>query len=150
MVGFAGDLFAAGQDCLDVLQGDSGRAAVVALDRAGDELSLELVVFVVKVVSLGRADFLDDHLLGRLGADSLVDLFRRHDGAVVRPGNGTRAAVDRDLHFLFFAVVFFGSGDDRRFDALEDDFLIDILVAVDCIHDAKQFAGVHRLKFSTS
>ena len=51
----------------------------------------------------------------------------------------------RDLDVFFFAVVLFGGGDQRRFDALEDDLLVDVLVAVDRVNDPQQFAGIHRL-----
>jgi hypothetical protein len=44
--------------------------------------------------------------------------------------------------------VFFGRGDQGRLDALEDDFLVDVLFAVDRVNDPQQFAGVHRFSLS--
>ena len=51
---------------------------------------------------------------------------------------------------VFFAVVLLGGGNQRRFDALEDDFLVDILIAVDRIDDPKQFVGVHSISLSSA
>ena len=148
VVRFAGDLFAAGKDGLNVWQRNGRRTAFVALDRAGDKLPARCVVLVEEVIALGLADLLDHHLLGRLRADPLVQFVGRHGDAVVRARYQSCARVDLDLDVLFLAVVLFSRGNDRRFDALEDDFLIDILIAVDCIHDAEQFAGIHRFAVS--
>ncbi len=63
----------------------------------------------------------------------------------MRPGDGSGLTIDLDLHVGFFAEVLLGRGDILRFDALEDDLLVDILVAVDCVHNPEQFAGIHRL-----
>ncbi len=49
------------------------RAALVALDDAGDQLILQVVVFVEQRIAFGLADFLDHHLLGGLGGDALGD-----------------------------------------------------------------------------
>ena len=150
VVRFAGDLLAAGEDGLDVGQGDRGGAAFVALDHAGDQLPLEFLVFGVEGVAFGLADLLDHHLLGGLGADALGHFFRRQGDAVVRSGDGAVLAIDGDLDVFLFAVVFFGGGDQRRFDALEDDLLVDVLVAVDRVNDPKQFAGIHRFSLPRS
>ena len=63
----------------------------------------------------------------------------------MRAGDRSTLTIDLDLDIGFFAEVLLGRGDIRRFDALEDDFLVDILVAVDCVHNPEQFAGIHRL-----
>ena len=60
------------------------------------------------------------------------------------PADRPVLAIDDDLDVFLFAVVFFGGGDQRRFDALEDDLLGDVLVAVDRVNDPEQFAGIHR------
>ena len=49
----------------------------------------------------------------------------------------------RTTMFVFFAVVLLGGRDQGRFDALEDDFLVDVLVAVDRVDDAQQFIWIH-------
>ena len=87
VVGFAGDLLAAGEDGLDVGQGHGGGGPLVALDHAGDQLPLEFLVFGVEGVALGLADLLDHHLLGGLGADALGHFLRRQGDAVVRAGD---------------------------------------------------------------
>ena len=44
----------------------------------------------------------------------------------------------------FFAVVLLGGGDQRRFDALEDDLLVDILIAVDRVDDPQNLVRIHK------
>jgi len=61
----------------------------------------------------------------------------------VGPGNRAVLAVDMDHDVFVFAEVLLGGGDQRRFDALEDDFFIDVFVAVDRVNDPQHFAGVH-------
>ena len=64
---------------------------------------------------------------------------QRH--AVVRAADRAVIAIDMDDDVLFFAVVFLGGRDQGRFDAFEDDLLVDVLVAVDRVDDPKQFVG---------
>ena len=45
--------------------------------------------------------------------------------------------------FGFFAVVLLGGRDQGGLDAFEDDFLVDVLVAVDRVDDPQHFVGVH-------
>ena len=80
---FAGDLFAAGQDGLDVAQRDGGGSTLVALDDAGDQLVHQFRVLVEQGVAFRLADLLDHDLLGGLGADPLGDVLGRQDRAVV-------------------------------------------------------------------
>ena len=61
----------------------------------------------------------------------------------MRAGDGAVVPVDMQDDFLIFAVLLFGGGDQGGFDRLEDDFLVDILIAVDRIHDSQDFAGIH-------
>jgi hypothetical protein len=135
VVRFAGDLLALGQDGFHVVERDRGCRAFVTLDLAGDQLAAEFVVFVVQVVPLRLADLLDHHLLGSLRADALGHLLGRKCFSAVGRGNGAGAAVNRHHDVFLFAKVLLGGGDQGRFDALEDDLLFDILVAVDRVYD---------------
>ena len=63
----------------------------------------------------------------------------------MRAGDRSTLAIDLDLDIGFFAKVLLGRGNIRRFDALEDDFFVNILIAVDRVHYPEQFAGIHRL-----
>ena len=64
-----------------------------------------------------------------------------HRLAVVRAGDVARLAVDGDDDVVLFAVVLLGRRDERRLDRLKDDFLVDVLVAVERVDDAEDFAG---------
>ncbi len=135
MMRFAGDLFALGQYRLDVGQRDGGGAAFVALNDAGDQLPAQLFVFVVQGVPLGLANLLDHHLLGGLGADALGDFGGVHRHAIVAAANRTGGAINHDDDVGFFPVVLLGGGNQGRFDPLEDDLFVDILIAMDRIDD---------------
>ena len=143
MMRFAGNLFAARQDGFDVVELHGGGAAFVALDDAGDHLADQFVVFVVQSVPFGLANLLDHHLLGRLGADPADGFFRVQRNAVVGATDRTVFAVDLDDDVLVFAVLLLGGRNQRRLDRLEDDFLVDVLVAMDRIDDPQDFIGVH-------
>ena len=148
MMRFAGNLLALGEDCLNVHEGHGSGAAFVALNHAGDQLPLEFFVFVEEGVPLGLADLLDHHLLGRLSADPFGDFRGVHGHAVVGAVDGARLTVDQDDDVFELSVVFFGSRHQRRLDSLEDDLLVDILIAVDRVDDAKQLVGVHGILLS--
>ena len=144
VMGLAGDLLASGQQRLRIAQCHRGRPPLVALHDTGNQLVLQVHVFLVQGIPFRLADLLDHHLLGRLRPDSLGHLFRSQRHPVVSPADHTTLAVDEDFDLLLFAVVLLGGGDQRSFDTLEDDLFVDILVAVDRIHDPQQFAGVHQ------
>ena len=135
MVRFAGDLFAAGQNGLDVGQRHGRRAAFVALHDAGDHLADQFVVLVVKRIALRLADFLDHHLFSGLRADSPDGLFRVQWSAVMRAADRTVFAVDVNDDVLVFTVLLLGRRHQGRLDGPEYDFLFHILIAMDRIHD---------------
>ena len=143
MVRLAGNLLAARQDGFDVGQLHGRRAAFVALDDAADHVADELGVFVVQGVALRLADLLDHHLLGGLGADAADGFFRVELAPVVGCPNRAVFAVDVHHDVGFFAVVLLGGRDQRSLDPLEDDFLVDVLIAVDRIDDSQDFLGIH-------
>ena len=99
-----------------------------------------LEVFVVQGVAFGFANLLDDDLLGGLGDDAAHRLLGIEGDAVVRAGDRAVVPVDLQDDFLIFAILLFGGGDEGGFDRLKDDFLLDILIAVDRIHDSQDFA----------
>ncbi len=144
VVGLAGNLFASGEDRLGVAEGNDRHSAVVSLDHPGHQLFHLVQVFQVQRVSLGLADFLDHHLLGGLGTDSLRHLGGVQRHTVMRSQDRAILAVNLDFDFLVFAVVFLGGRDQRRFDPLEDDFLVDVFVPVDRVNDPQHFARIHR------
>ena len=117
-------------------------APFVALHHAGDHLADQLVIFVVQSVALGLANLLDHHLLGGLrdAADGLLGI---EGNAVVRAADRAVFAVDVDDDVFFFAVLLLGGRDQRRLDGAEDDFLVDVLVAMDRVDDSQQFVGIH-------
>ena len=59
------------------------------------------------------------------------------------PLNRAVGAVDFDDDIRFFSVVLLGGGDERRFDALENNFFVDVLIPMDGIDDTEQFVGIH-------
>ena len=61
--------------------------------------------------------------------------------------NRTVFAVDLHDDVGFFAVVLLGGRDERSLDPLEDDFLVDVLVAMDRIDDSQNFLGIHGQPF---
>ena len=70
VVRLAGDLLAARQQRLGLVEGDGGGPALEALDGAVDQVALLGRVDVEDVVALALADLLDDGLLGGLGGDA--------------------------------------------------------------------------------
>ena len=105
---------------------------------------MQLGVFVVQGVALGLADLLDHHLLGGLGADAAdgffgVERLRRCSVAEIEPSSRSILTTMSG----FFAVVLLGGRDERRLDRLEDDFLVDVLVAMDRVDDSQHFVGIH-------
>ncbi len=148
VVRFAGNLLALGQDCLGVSKGYRRGAPLVALDDTGHELVAQFVVLFVERVALRLANPLDHDLLGGLSADPLCHFGRIHGGPVARPGDRTIGAVDLDNDLLIFAEVLLRRRDQGRLDSLEDDFFIDVFVAVDRVNDPQHFARVHRVSLS--
>ena len=138
-----GNLLAARQDGLDVAQRHRGGPPLVPLDDPADHLAHLSVVFVVQRVAFGLANLLDDHLLGGLGADPPDHLFGIQRHAVAVSADRAVFAVDVDHDLGLFAVVLPGRGDQRRFDRLEDDLFVDILVAVDRVDDPQHFSWIH-------
>ena len=147
VVGFAGDLFATGQDCFDVGKRHRCRTAFVALHHAADHLADQLGIFVVQGVSFRLADFLDHHLFGGLSADSTDRLFGVEGFSVTGGGNFAALAVDSNKDFRFFSIMFLGGRNQRGLDAFEYDLLGDVFVAVNRIHDSQYFSRVHNESF---
>ena len=74
--------------------------------------------------------------------------FGGQGNAVVGPGDAAVLAIDGDHDVLFFAVVLLGGGHQGRFDGLEEDLLVDVLLAVDRIDDPQDFARIHHRSIS--
>ena len=105
-------------------------------------------VLVVECVSLGLADLLDHHLLCGLRPNSLRHLLGIQGNAVVASADSSVFPINLYQNLFVFAVVLLGSGNQRGLDTLEDDLLVDVLIAVDRVNDPQQFAGVHRFSLS--
>src|SRR5690606_35991838 len=68
-IAFAADLLVAAQDRLAAADIDDDVAVFLALDDTVDDAALAVLEFVILAVTLGLADLLKDHLLGRLRGD---------------------------------------------------------------------------------
>src|SRR5262249_29827729 len=116
VVRLAGDLLATGQERLRPAEANERHAAVEALDGAGDEFALLLLVLVEDGRALLLADALDEQLLGGLGGDASevvgVELLALADG-----GDGAVVAVDLDLDVLLLPELL----EDGQLDALLDE-----------------------------
>ena len=67
-------------------------------------------------------------------------------GAIATPSrclDGAAGAIDLDNDVRLLPVVLLSGGNQRRFDPLEDNLFVDILVAMDRVNDSQQFVGVH-------
>src|SRR5207237_4316635 len=142
VVGFAGDLLAAGQQRLALAQRDDGRAGVDAGDGPDDQLALLGRVLVVNGVRLGLADLLDHHLLGGLGGDAAEGL--RVDLLVALLGGDVAGGpVDVDVDALLDGEVPLGGELDGGLDPAEDDVAGDLLLLVHHVDELEDlFADV--------
>ena len=102
------------------------------------------MILVVQGVPFGFADLLDHHLLGGLCANAADGFFRIQGDAVVGSADRAVFAVDVNDDVFFLAILFFGGGDERGFDSFEDDLLVDVLIAMDCIDDPQNLVWIHK------
>jgi hypothetical protein len=94
-----------------------------------------------------------NHLFGRLGRDAPEDFAQKvgvDRRALFEQRRISARTVDLNLERNLFAVVFLCRRQDRLFDPLEHDLLVDILVAMDRIDDAQHFITVHGSPFPTT
>ena len=92
---------------------------------------------------------MNHHLLGGLRTDALDHFGGVHRFAIERAGDFSIRAIDRHGNIGLISVVLLGGRYDRRFDPLEDNFLVDIFFAMNRIDDAKDFFGIHRSSLSS-
>jgi hypothetical protein len=143
VVRLAGDLLAPRQDRLLRADLNRGGGPLEAGYHARHHLADLLLELVVDGVALGFTDLLDDHLLGRLGADPAGEFRGVERLAVVRAGDLAVLAVDLDRDDGRLAELPRQGRDQRGLDRLEHDLLVDVLVAVDRVDDAEDFFGLH-------
>jgi len=86
-VALAGDLLFLGQERLGAAEVYDPAGPVAALDDAGNDLALAVLVFLVDDLLLGVAHALDDHLLGGLGGDAAEVLDRQLEPHLVLEGD---------------------------------------------------------------
>ena len=72
----AGNLLGAGHEALGTIDLDDQRPTLVAVAGSGDDLALPLRELLEQAVALVFPEFLDHHLLGRLGRDAAETLQR--------------------------------------------------------------------------
>jgi hypothetical protein len=91
--GFARDLLIAADHALGAAQVDDDVAEFDRLDHAGDDFARAVLEFLVLAITLGIADLLEDHLLGRLRIDAAqIDRRQRIDDEVAQLGARLRAS----------------------------------------------------------
>ena len=139
----SGDLLAPRQDRLGGPERHGGRGPLEAAHDPRHHQPDLLLELVVDRIPLRFADLLDDDLLGRLSADPARQ-FRSVDlDAVAGAMDAAVGPIDGHLHIRGFAILTRQGGDERCFDRLEDDLLVDFLVAMDRIDDAEDFFRLH-------
>ncbi len=139
----ARDLFAARQNRLETSQRDGGCASFAALNHAGDHLADLFHILVDQRIAFGFANLLDDDLFGGLSPDAADHLFRIECFAVTAGIDGTVFARDADDDIRLLAVLALGRGHQRRFDGLENDLRVNVLVAVKRVDDSQQLVWIH-------
>ena len=145
-VALARNLFAARQQPLRLAEADDRRPALDLGHGSGHDLIAELGVFVVQGVPFRLANLLDHHLFGGLSRNSPEQIAQRIgiNGLPVRLDRRVAVtAIDVNLDLIVFAEVLARGRQDRLLDALEHDLLVDALVAMNRVHDAKQLGTVH-------
>jgi len=143
VVAFARDLFAPGQDGFGGTESDRRRGAFEAGDHARHHLADLLLELVVDCIPLRFADLLDDHLLGGLRTDAARQFLRVEFDAVTAARHLAIGPVDGDGDLRFFAILPLQCRDESRLDRLEDDLLVDVLVAMNRVDDAEDFFWLH-------
>ena len=120
-VAFRARLLLAREHRFDPADLDDDVAVLEALDRAADDLADALVVFAEDVLALGFADFLEDHLLGRLRGDAAEHFGRLGELHLVAELDavGDLVPVQRPIHLARFVQRNLG----RRARHLLDDGL---------------------------
>jgi hypothetical protein len=138
-VDLAGNLLASGEDRFDFADIDGNDASFISLNDTDNKRSPLCDVFVEEGVSLRLSDFLDHDLFCCLGGDSA-----ERDGINVfaggRRGDFTRFTIHMHLQIGFLTEMLSSGGQVRRFNAIENDLSLDVLVAVDGIDDPQEFA----------
>jgi hypothetical protein len=146
--GFARDLLVAADHAFGAAEVDDDVAVFDALDDAVDDLADAVLEFLVLALALGFAHLLQDDLLGRLRGDAAqVDRRQRHRRR--SPVCGIELGADIVLRAVAVARRATGASLDREclFSAiadLDDDRLVDHLLAGDAVRNREQFGACWR------
>ena len=135
MMRFALNLFAAGQYRLDARQRHGRGSAITSLHNSGNHRADLLFVLFDQRVAFRLTNLLNDHLLGCLCADP-PDHLGVEFHAIADASESARLAVDRDRDIRLFAVLLTSCRSQRRFDRLEDDFRVNVLITMQRIDDS--------------
>ena len=150
---FTRNLFTLGQNPFNLAEIDCRNTAVKTGNRAGDDITTHLIEFFIDRITLGFSNLLDHHLLGGLCRDATQQItqdFRFQILAIQFDRWFTRLAINVGNDFVFFAEMLARGRKDRLFDSLEHDFLVDVLVPVDCINNPENLRTVHVFPFDPS
>ena len=74
-MGLAGNLFTARQDRFDTSQRNGYHSTFVSVNGSSDDVVDNLTELIDLRITLGFANLLNDHLLGRLGSDATDHFF---------------------------------------------------------------------------
>src|SRR5262249_20294149 len=121
---------------------DRGRSLIPRYD-SGDHRADFRAEFTEERIAFSFADFLDDDLLGGLRSDAAANFGLVHWLRVVRARDFARFTIDDDDNIRQLTVVLLCSRDERRFDGLEDDLLVNALLSMERIDDAEHVSRIH-------
>ena len=136
MMAFAGYLLAARQYGFDVREGNGGGAAFISLYHSAHHLALQRSVFVIQRVSLSFTNLLNDDLLRRLGTYSSNHFLVIQYFTIADTLNDSAFAMDLEMDFSLFSVVFARCGYQGSFNGLKDNLFLNFFIAMDCVYNA--------------
>ena len=151
-VAFARNLFAARQHGFNLADADNRRSTFETNNRSADQFVLHVVKLVEDRIPFCFSKLLDHHLLGRLSrhsAKNVSQFFRIEFLFIAFNSWLTVFAIDVNFQFEVFAEMLTSGREDRLFDPVEDNLLVDVFVAVQRVNDSENFVTVHFRPFET-
>ena len=136
MMAFTRYLLAARQDGFDIGEGDRGGTAFISLYHSAHHLALQRRIFIVERVSLRFTNLLNDDLFCRLGTYSSNDFLMIQHFAVADALDDSVLAMDLEMDFSLFSVVFASCRYQGSLNGLKDNLFLNFFVAMDCVYNA--------------